>query len=192
MAGPRISQYLARQDYETFLALVRKFNHDVANKLSPLTTECGIILKVIERVPAEQLLDIPESAAQAQAGHVAREAQAVVDALSKVGGFFFPPGATDTEAINRARWAPYSALAWDALFAEFGDYVRAQLQLAVPLVNRLTTLKYAEMIRPDGKGQTLLDICDTIPQRQAAVESILTPEGCEGLLKEWLDKQLPP
>jgi hypothetical protein len=187
MAGPGITQYLARRDYETFRGLVRKYSHDLANRISPLTTECGILLKVLDKTPLEEIFDLPPDAAQTQAEHIKQEAKKLVDAFSKTTGFFWPP--EDADNVNRTRWAPYDVRAWDTFFNKFASYMKPQLQLAGPLFHRLTTLKNAGAIRPEGRGRALLEACQNIPTRGSELSHLLTPDGCEELLKDWLEEQ---
>lgn len=189
MAGSVITEYLAGQDYEAFHYAVRQFAHDSVNRISRITTQAGIIQRMLEKVPHHEIFITPE--AIERAGDLAADAGAVIDTLNQINVFFWPegPGTEGTEAINRQRWQPYDAQAWDIYLEEFGHYLREQMEVCIPMVSQLVWLEYTSGVNPDGRGMALLAARDTLFLGFLEVFALLKPQVVDALLPEWLDRK---
>src|SRR5262245_30779190 len=119
VAGPELSSYLKAQDFESFRRLVRHYNHDMANRISRITTECSILARIADKVSPEEALTDPSRAGEIT--EVAAQAKTLVDNLSNVREFFYPGG--DTEGNGLKKYAPYDAAAWDTMTGQFTTYL---------------------------------------------------------------------
>ncbi len=184
MAGPELTEYLKASDFEHFKRIVRHYNHDVANRISRITTECSILTRIAERIPPEEVFTDPAYYAEGPAAGA--EAKVLVDALSNTRQFFYPPG--DTDAINRARWRPYDAAAWDKMIGEFTAYLAERLGSVETLFERLYRLENAGVLKIDGRGKSLASARVSISNTIGELEELLTPPLWEQLLPEWLNR----
>ncbi len=184
MAGPQLTRFLAAGDYDAYRNIVRHYNHDAANRISRVTTECSIIVRIIEKIPLDDIFTDP--AFQPEAAPLAEEARTLIAAVSNAREFFWPQG--DTDAINQARWQPYDAGAWDRMIAEYGVYLQTQLQPVLPLFERLLRLEEARAIRTDGKAAPIAKSRVSISGSIGELEGLLKPETWDSLLVEWLER----
>src|SRR5512139_3887647 len=99
MAGSELTKLLAAGDYDTYKTLVRHYNHDAANRVSRVTTECSIIARIVEKIPPGDVYTDPSF--QSESAPLAEEAKALIAAISNSREFFWPPG--DPDPINRER-----------------------------------------------------------------------------------------
>jgi hypothetical protein len=184
MAGPQLTEFLAAGDYDTYRTLVRHFNHDAANRISRITTECSIIARIVEKIPPEDTFTDPSF--QVEAGPLAAEAKALIAAISNAREFFWPP--EDAEALNQERWKPFDAAAWDNMTVEFALYLQTHLEPVLPLFERLKRLEEAGAIRTDGKAAPLAKARHSISGSIGDLEELLKPEAWDSLLDEWLER----
>jgi hypothetical protein len=184
MAGPQLTQFLAAGDYDTYRTIVRHYNHDAANRISRVTTECSIIVRIIEKIAPEDIFTDP--AYQPEAAPLAEEAKTLIAAISNAREFFWPQG--DTDAINQGRWQPYDAGAWDRMLAEYGAYLQTQLQPVLPLFERLRRLEEGNAIRTDGKAAPIAKSRHSISFSIGELEDLLKPDTWDSLLDEWLER----
>lgn len=184
MAGPQLTKFLAAGDYETYRTIVRHYNHDVANRISRITTECSIISRIIEKVPSTDVFTDPKF--EPEGAPLAAEARALLNAITNSREYFYPPG--DTETINQARWKPYNADAWDKMIEGYNQYLMTQLQPVLPLFERLKRLEEANAIRTDSKAAPMANSRHSISFSIGELEELLTPESWDSLLDEWLER----
>jgi len=185
MAGPGLTQYLIAKQFEDFQWVVRQFNHDVANKLSRVTTECSIINRMLDRVPPEEIF--ADLALVGEGKQLAAAAQKVVDGLGKTREFFWPP--ENTEEATRQRWSPYDAAAWDKMIVQFHGYLTERLEPVVPLFEKLTVLEGSGAVKLDGRGKQLLNSRASISEGIGEVETLLAAETWDSLLPEWIERR---
>lgn len=185
MAGPELTEFLAAGDFKTYRDVAREFNHDAVNTVNPITAECSILIRIIEKFPPEEIFSDPEFYDEAEP--LVAEAKALVAALTDFPHFFKPAGDED-ESITRERWKPYDDSAWDKMLAEYGEYLNKQLQAVLPLFERLKELEEEDAIRPDGKGAPLLKARYSISACIGRLETLLTPEEWEARLDKWLEQ----
>lgn len=184
MAGPQLTKFLAAGDYETYRTIVRHYNHDAANFISRITTECSIIARIIEKIPPEDVFTDPKF--QPEGAPLAAEARALLTSITNAREYFYPPG--DTETINQGRWKPYDATAWDKMVEGYNAYLTAQLQPVLPLFERLKRLEEANAIRTDSKAAPMANSRSTISYSIGELEGVLTPDFCDTHLDEWLER----
>jgi hypothetical protein len=184
MAGPQLTKFLAGGDYDTFRTLVRHYNHDVANRISRITTECSIIIRIVEKIPLDQVFRDP--AYQAEAAPLSEEAKALIAAVSNSREFFWPQ--SDSDTLNQERWRPYDGGAWDAMIVEFAAYLQTHLTPVLPLFERLQQLEEAGVIRLDGKAAPMAKARRSISGSIGELEELLKPESWDSLLDEWLER----
>jgi hypothetical protein len=185
MAGPQLTEFLATSDYDTYRTLVRHFNHDAANRISRITTECSIIARIVEKIPPGDTFTNPTF--QSEAGPLAEEAKALIATVSNAREFFWPPG-DDVDTINRGRWQPFDATVWDNMMVEFALYLQERLEPVLPLFERLKRLEEAGAIRTDGKAAPLAKARHSISGSIGDLEELLKPETWDALLDEWLER----
>lgn len=184
MAGPQLTQFLAAGDYDTYRTIVRHYNHDAANRISRITTECSIIARIVDKIPLEDIFTDPKF--NAESAPLAGEAKALIAAITNAREYFYPPG--DTETINQGRWKPYDAGAWDKMIEGYAGYLQTQLQPVLPLFERLKRLEEANAIRTDRKAAPIANSRTSISFSIGELEELLTPESWDSLLDEWLER----
>jgi hypothetical protein len=185
MAGPALTQHLAGQDYDTFRWMIRHLGHDTANRLSGMTTQCSIVVRVLEKIPYEEVFTSEEAARHAHPLMV--ESQALVESLAKSREYLWPP--ENTDEINRERWKPYDAGAWDRFVGEYELYVKHKLETAIPIVNRLFILELTGGIRAEGKGKVLLMARGIFADALYNIGRMFHPEIWDEMLPEWIHRQ---
>jgi len=184
VAGPELTTYLQAQDFESFRRLVRHYNHDMANRLSRITTECSILSRIAERVAPEEILVDPAQADEIK--RLAVEAKTLVDNVSNVREFFYPAG--DTEGNGLKQYAPFDATGWDAMTGAFTSYLVEKLQPIEPLFAHLAELEVSGLIKPDGRGKAILVARESMSKSVGEMEDLLTSDEWDKLLPEWLDR----
>jgi hypothetical protein len=187
MAGPAVVDYLAKKEYADFHFLVRQYAHDVANRLSPIMTECEIIGKVLEKTPPEEV--IAEESLRIQAEYIGFEAGQFKDSLKKVNEFFWPQG--DTEGINRGRWQPFDSGAWDQFIESFQGYLDDLLEKADPLFDRVGYLEHNDKINKEGRARTLVSSCLSIYEKIDELENMFDDNHLDSLMPEWVARRKP-
>ncbi len=184
LAGPELTTYLKAKDFESFRRVVRHYNHDVANRVSRITTECSILIRIAERVPPQEIFSDPALAGDGQ--QLAAEAKVLLDSISHSREFFYPPG--DAEGKHLERWAPYDASGWDKMIGELIAYLTEKLQPIEPLMERLQRLEASGAVKPDGRGKPILAARRSMSSSVGELEDLLTPEEWDKLLPDWLNR----
>jgi len=181
MPGPKTTEFLAPNDYETFYQLVHELSERALLALTGISTRAQVLKKLHEMTALDTFEN--QSAAQAAknaAFHLGEFAQISVQETRQ---FFWPRLASDEDfhQVNQQRWTPFDAQAWDAFFAEFVLFMQPRLQTVAMFIHRLKTAEDlgGVAVRPDG-SENFWVIGEYIPhesyQRLAA---LLTEAGFE-------------
>ena len=184
MAGPELSSYLKGQDFESFRRLVRHYNHDMANRISRITTECSILTRIADKVSPEEALTDPSRMNDVK--QLAESAKTLSDNLSNVREFFYPGG--DMEGNGLKKYAPYDASAWDAMAGEFIAYLVDRLGPIEPLFQQLEVLEASGVVKADGRAKPILTARESMSKSVGEMEDLLTAEEWDKLLPEWLNR----
>lgn len=129
MAGPVVTQYLASRDHDKFVALVRRYSHDILSPASNLAIGAEVCGKLLRRRAAEVLTD--PSSAEANAQPFDALLQQALEFPKAVRWFVWGDNADNpetTRVFTIRRWTPYDAPVWDKFLAEYIVFASAQLE----------------------------------------------------------------
>src|SRR5687768_6858525 len=127
MAGAAVTEYLAAQDYARFVAIVRRYSHDVMSRFNNLVIATEVCAKLLRNRPA-QFLIIPIGADDAAQMFDALRDQSLA-MPAEIRHFVWgkdPDNHDACEAVTREWWYPYDAAKWDSFVFDYTRFVGKQ------------------------------------------------------------------
>lgn len=129
MAGLAVIEYLAPCELDRFLAIVRRYSHDILSPAANLAIGAEVCGKLLRRRAAQILAD--PSTAEACAQPFDALLQQTLEFPKAARFFVWGPSPDDQEATRAfaaERWQPYDASVWDIFVAEYIAFISAQLE----------------------------------------------------------------
>jgi hypothetical protein len=181
MPGPKTTEFLAPNTYETFYQLAHALSEQALLGMTGISTRTQVLKKLHEMTPPHTFEDPSASkTAENVAFHLCEFAQMTVKEIR----LFFWPQLASSQEVNRQRWAPFDAQAWDAFFAEFVLFMTPRLQTVAMFMHRLKTAETlgGVAVRPDG-SEHFWEISEYIPHKSyQRLAALLTESGFEAAI----------
>lgn len=180
MAGPAVAQFLVQQDYDTFSALVRRFNHDVLSPASNLAIAAEVAIKLLQKradlivydpIFAEDAVPLFETMLQ-MGLDLPRATRQFVWGQN-------PDDQAECEALNRARWQPYSVAMWDVFAARYVDFVKAELRAIERQIRAIEDWRDSGVIAHTDMADNFVDTVNSLRQTLERVHDLLDPNIME-------------
>ena len=185
MAGPKTTAYLAARDYETFYKLAHHLSEEALIGLIGINSKAHIIDRLYQ-MSLPETCDDPVAARAAE--HSALQLkQSTWEAMEETRRFFWPDpaGGAIVRQINQRRWSPYDVQAWDAFFADLGEFMKARLQIIAPLIEQLQAVEGLSMVYVDPGGtERAWQVSQYVPwESYRRLTILLTEDGFEATLR---------
>jgi hypothetical protein len=180
MAGAAVTEYLAAKDYARFVAIVRRYSHDVMSRFNNLVIATEVCSKLLRNRSAQYLI-IPIGAEDAAQMFDALRNQSLV-MPNEIRRFVWgddPDNRDACEAVTRDWWHPYDAGAWDSFVNNYARFVGKQLQPIDAMVEEIERWAASGVLTPPDQCEVFLNTLRQIRETLDAVWAMLTPAAAE-------------